>query len=121
MKEAVKLQNHTAALLLAATALAVATLAGGYLFLRSQYSTDLSLVEAHISEVARQRGFDMVGARNSGYTDAEIAAFLVKRDEADFSDIWKTLWIAVGSIYVVCALGIFASRASRKSSEEAGP
>jgi hypothetical protein len=99
----------TVARILVATALALASVAAGYLYLRGLYVTDTALAEARIPEVTSQRGFDLEGARKSGYTDLEIATFLVKRNEAEFADRWRTLLVAVGAIYGVIVLGILAS------------
>lgn len=99
--------------ILTATALAVALVAGGYLYLRGQFVTDPAFAETHISEVSHQRGFDLAGARKSGYSDPEVATFIVKRDEAEFLESWKTLLIAVGSVYCVVVLGFLASAISR--------
>lgn len=108
------------AAILTATAMAVAVVAGGYLYLRSQFVTDPAFAETHISEVSQQRGFDLVGARKSGYSDPEVATFLVKRDEAEFLEKWKTLLIAVGSVYCVSVLGFLASAITRRGASR-GP
>jgi hypothetical protein len=107
------MHRKSLAWILTATALALAAVAGGYLYLRGVYVTDASLTEARIREVAMDRGFDLGAARKSGYSDAEVAQYLAKRDEAEFADRWQLLLVTAGAVYVVCVIGILASFASR--------
>lgn len=98
-----------------ATALAIATLAASFIYLREQHITDQAFVESRIQVVATERGFKLEEARKAGYSDSEIAGFIIKADRAEFDRLWWRIFLIVSAIYVVFVLGVFAFTLLRES------
>lgn len=99
---------------LATTALAASAIGGAFLYLQSESYVDSEYIETHIRRVAAEREFKLEDARKSGYTDAEIAAFLSKADRASFDRVWSRILITIGLLYVVVILGITSSTLVRE-------
>ena len=100
---------------LVATALAIAALAASFIYLQEQHVTDQAFVESKIQTVAADRNFKLEEARKEGYSDTEIANFLVKSNRAEFDRLWWRVFLTVSAIYVVLILGVFASTLARES------
>lgn len=81
------IRKRAIAWVLAATAFAVASLAASFIYLRDQHLNDQTLVESKIQVVATERGFKLEEARKAGYSDSEIAKFLVTADRAEFDQL----------------------------------
>ena len=94
---------------LVATALAIAALTASFIYLREQNVTDEAFVESKIQAVAADRNFKLEEARKEGYSDSEIASFLVKSNRAEFDRLWWRIFLTVSAIYAVLILGVFAS------------
>ncbi|MDP2819382.1 MAG: hypothetical protein Q8O29_14165 [Polaromonas sp.] len=114
------IRKRAIAWVLAATAVAVASLAVSFIYLRDQHLNDLTLVESKIQVVADERGFKLEEARKAGYSDSEIAKFLVAADRAEFDQQWLRILLAVSAIYAVIVLGVFASTLLHESKNLTG-
>ncbi len=104
-----KIRKKALAWILATTALAVAFLAGSFIYLKCQHLTDVELIESRIQYIAKEREFSLKDARKEGYSDREIASYFAKISRAEFNERWLFILLAVGSIYGVSVLGIVAS------------
>ena len=91
----------------ALTAIAVAALAGAFIYLRDEIPTDPAFIETKTTQIASYRSFDIEGARKH-YSEEEIVAFLVKANHADFDQQWFRVLTIIGSLYSVLSLGILA-------------
>ena len=106
---------------LSVTALAVAVLAGSFIYLRGQHLRDETLVESRIGSVSLKRGFKLEEARKAGYTDVEIAKYFAKTDKAEFDERWELIFTATMGIYIVVILGILSSTLHRESKHAPRP
>jgi len=102
------LRKHIVAWLLVLTALATSTVGGSFIYLRNEFQADPAFIEVHISKVAASRGFNLDAARKDNRTEEEIAAFLVKANQADFDHQWYRILTVIGSLYLVAVLGVLA-------------
>ena len=100
---------------LIATALAFAALAASFIYLREQHITDQAFVKSRIQAVATERGFRLEEARRAGYSDSEIATFIVEANRAKFDRLWWRIFLTVSAIYVVVILGVFSYTLLRES------
>jgi len=110
------LRKKALAWVLSVTALAVSSLAASFVYLHDHFPTDPTYVDTSISVVAGERGFRLEDARKSGYSDEEIAAYLVKANRAEFDRLWWRILIVVLAVYVVVVFGIVATTLQRESS-----
>lgn len=100
------LRKKAAAWFLGLTALAISAIGGSFVILRDELPTDPAFVETHLEA---SRNFDVSGARKANYSDQEIAAFVVKANQAEFDRQWYRLLSIISILYLVLALGIGAT------------
>ena len=109
------LRKNALAWVLSVTALAVSSLAASFVYLHDQFPTDPAYVDTRIAVVAGERGYRLEDARKSGYSNEEIAAYLVKANRAEFDRQWWRILIVVLAVYVVVVFGIVATTLQRES------
>jgi len=101
-------RKNAVAWLLAVTALAVLALTAVHIHLGNQFPVDPALVETQFESVAGKQ-LRLEDARRAGYSDQEMASFLVRRNRAEFDRQWNLALLLVSAVYVVLVLGIGAS------------
>lgn len=100
---------------LIASAIAVTALSVSFLYLNEKHLTEKSLIELNIDSIAGKRNFKLEEARKSGYSDKEIAAYLVATDQAEFDILWRRILYGVCTAYAVTILAIGATTLIRGS------
>ncbi len=100
---------------LVVTAVAVATLAGSFIYLREHHLTDQALIEVRLEALAAERGYRLEEARKAGASNSAIAAHFAKQNRAEFDHLWWQIVVTVASVYVVIVLSIFAFSLIRES------
>lgn len=107
-------RKQAAAWLLAVTALALSVLAAARVYLSDQFPRDPAFVETQFESVASKQ-LRLEDARKAGYSDKELADFLVRRNQAEFERQWNRTLLVACAIYLILVLGIGASLLSREA------
>lgn len=103
-----KLRQLAVSWFVAITAIAVASLAACFIYLREEIPTDPAFIATKTDQVAAHRSFNIKGARES-YSEEEVVAFLTKANQADFDRKWLRVVSIIGALYSVLSLGILAT------------
>lgn len=101
---------------LIASALTLAILAAGLVYLKIRYLSDPDLVESRIKIVAIDRGFKLQEARDAGYSDREISEYFAKEANAEASHFKLIFLVVIGSLYGIALLTILTVYVARDSS-----
>ena len=90
------------------TAIAVAVIVAGYLYLDTKYPTDIQYINSHLKVVSDGMRIDLEKARGAGYSDEEISGGLAKYNVAEFNYWWIRIQLTVGGFYVVILMCLMA-------------